>query len=33
MAMDKRVSAKLPSQFKREDSAVRLDSGPYILAE
>ena len=30
MAMDKRVSKKIPDYYRREESAVRLDSGPYI---
>ena len=30
MAMDKRVSKKLPDYYKREESTIRLDSGPYI---
>lgn len=30
MAMDKRVGAKIPNQFKREESSIRTDSGPYI---
>lgn len=30
MAMDKRVSKKLPDYYRREESAIRLDSGPYI---
>lgn len=30
MAMDRRISSKIPSHFKREDSSLRTDSGPYI---
>lgn len=30
MAMDKRVSKKLPDYYRREESSIRLDSGPYI---
>lgn len=30
MAMDKRITAKIPNQFKREESSIRTDSGPYI---
>lgn len=30
MAMDKRVSKKLPDYYRREESTIRLDSGPYI---
>jgi len=30
MAMDKRVSKKIPDQYRREESSIRLDSGPYI---
>lgn len=30
MAMDKRAGAKPPERFKREESAIRTDAGPYI---